>query len=73
MVPSPAHPALEGLEEAYVALNGGSEGFDDHLLAMRKEIARELPDVQLADYSGVRQELASTLGKVVVISFWNPG
>jgi len=65
--------ALEGMEEAYVALNGGPEGFGDYLLAMREEIARELPDVQLADYSGVRQELASTLGKVVVISFWNPG
>lgn len=65
--------ALEGLSQAYIAINGGEDGYEDFLVSMRQRIARSLPDIGLVDYAETRFDLSSTLGKVMVISFWNPG
>lgn len=65
--------ALDGLSQAYVAINGGEDGYEDFLVSTRKRIARPLPDIGLVDYAETRFDLSSTLGKVMVISFWNPG
>jgi hypothetical protein len=65
--------AIDGMKEAYACINGGAEGFDDYALAIRQRIARPLPDVTLADYTGETVSLSAMAGKVMVISFWNPG
>ena len=65
--------AVQGLKDAYVAINEGEDGFEDYSLAMRRRIARPLADVTLADYSGDLVTLSSMIGKVMVIEFWNPG
>ena len=65
--------AVQGLKDAYVAINEGEDGFEDYSLAMRRRIARPLADVTLADYSGDLVSLSSMIGKVLVIEFWNPG
>jgi hypothetical protein len=65
--------ALEGLSEAYAAMNGGADGYEAYLEITRERIARPLPDIGLVDYAGTRFDLSSTLGKVMVLSFWNPG
>jgi len=65
--------AVQGLKEAYIAINHGEDGFEDYSLEIRRRIARPLPDVTLADYSGAVVNLSSMTGKVAVISFWNPG
>ena len=65
--------AVQGLKDAYVAINEGENGFQDYSLALRRRIARPLADVTLADYSGDLVTLSSLIGKVMVIEFWNPG
>jgi len=65
--------AVQGLKDAYVAINEGENGFQDYSLAMRRRIARPLADVTLAGYSGDLVTLSSMIGKVMVIEFWNPG
>jgi len=65
--------AIDGMKEAYACINGDADGFDDYALATRQRIARSLPDVTLADYTGEPVSLSAMAGKVMVISFWNPG
>lgn len=65
--------AVQGLKDAYIAINDGEDGFEDYSLTMRQRIARPLADVTLADYSGDLVSLSSMIGKVMVIEFWNPG
>jgi len=65
--------AVQGLKDAYIAINDGEDGFEDYSLAMRQRIARPVSDVTLADYSGDMVSLSSMIGKVLVIEFWNPG
>ncbi len=65
--------AVEGMKEAYASFNGGAEGFDDYALATRQRIARSLPEVTLADYTGEPVSLSAMAGKVMMISVWNPG
>ncbi len=65
--------ALDGLKEAYFAMEGDEGGFDAFVGETRERIARTLGAVTLADYSGDLVDLSSLAGKVAVISFWNPG
>jgi hypothetical protein len=65
--------ALDGLKEAYFAMDGDEGGFDAFIGKTRERIARTLGDVAVADYSGDLVDLSSLAGKVAVISFWNPG
>jgi len=65
--------ALEGLENAYLAINGSDDGVADYILSVRERIARLMAEVTLADYEGLPVSLGPTTGRVMVISFWNPG
>jgi len=65
--------AKRGLEDAYVALNGGMDGYDEYCQALREQIARPLAAVTLINYEGLPVDLSSRAGTVMVISFWNPG
>lgn len=65
--------AMEGLQEAYVDISGSEDGFDYYLLSVRERIARPLVDVTLTGYEGLPVILGPDSGKVMVLSFWNPG
>ncbi len=65
--------AMEGLQEAFVDISGSEDGFDDYLLSVRERIARPLVDVTLTGYEGLPVSLGPNSGKVMVLSFWNPG
>lgn len=65
--------AMKGLQEAYEAINGSNDGFDDYVLTVREGIARPLAKFSLTDYDNSPVRLGATTGDVMVISFWNPG
>ena len=65
--------ALAGLKKAFVEMKGSEDGFDAYLVSSRQLIARFLDDVTLTNYSGDPVSLSSMSGKVLMISFWNPG
>lgn len=67
------HEAMEGFKFAFTEIHGSEDGFDDFVAATRQRIARPLADFTLADYGGSLVGVGPATGKVLVISFWNPG
>jgi tetratricopeptide (TPR) repeat protein len=65
--------AMTGLEEAFVAINGSTEGLDDWLWTERQRLARKIDDFTLADYDGVSHDFSAVSdGKVTLLAFWFP-
>ena len=63
---------LEALREAYAALNGGDDGFDEYVAETRRSIAVPADDFTLPDYDGGQLTLSSLRGRVVLLAFWFP-
>ena len=64
--------ALQPLEEAYVALHGDDQGFEDYLWSERQRIARTVDDFTLPDYDGTQHSLSDGNGNVMLLAFWFP-
>lgn len=63
---------LEALQEAYAALNGSGDGFDEFVSEIRLRLAKPVDDFTLPDYSGGELTLSSLRGNVVLLNFWFP-
>jgi tetratricopeptide (TPR) repeat protein len=65
--------ATATLREAYAAVNGSDEGFDEYVWSERQRLARTVDDFTLTDYAGASHEF-STLseGNVTLLAFWFP-
>ncbi len=64
--------ALEGLEKAYEAINGGKDGFKAYAANLHKSIAKPMTDFELSDYDGKRLRYADIKGSVTLLAFWFP-
>jgi hypothetical protein len=64
--------ALPPLKEAYVALHGDDEGFEEYLWSERQRMARTIDDFTLPDYDGQPHSLSDRNGKVMLLAFWFP-
>ncbi len=60
------------LREAYVAKNGGDEGFEDFLWDRRVELAKTFESFSLPNYDDETVDLADFKGDVMLLSFWFP-
>ena len=64
---------MASLEEAYVAVNGSSDGLDEWLWTERQRLARTIDDFTLTDYDGVSHDFSALSdGKVTLLAFWFP-
>ncbi len=64
--------ALPPLKEAYVALHGDEQGFEEYLWSERQRIARTVDDFTLPDYDGTPHALSDRNGNVMLLAFWFP-
>lgn len=65
--------AMHALREAYVAVNGGEDGFDGWLWSQRQRLAKPVDDFTLADYEGTMHDFSALSdGKVTLLAFWFP-
>jgi tetratricopeptide (TPR) repeat protein len=65
--------AMAALRDAYVAVKGGDEGFDEWVWSERKGLARTVDTFTLADYQGTNHDFAALAdGKVTLLAFWFP-
>jgi len=64
--------ALPPLKEAYFALHGDEQGFEEYLWSERQRIARTVDDFTLPDYDGTPHSLSDRNGKVTLLAFWFP-
>ena len=62
----------EAYRQAYAACHEDEDGFEEHLWAMRRREAREVPDFTLANYDGQDVSLSGFQGDVVLLAFWFP-
>jgi hypothetical protein len=65
--------ALTAYTEGWSAAHGSEGGLDEHLWAMRLELAPTLPEFTLADYDGENVSSKEFAGDVLLITAWNPG
>ena len=64
--------ALPPLKEAYVAVHGDDQGFEEFLWSERQRIARAVDDFTLPDYDGTPYTLSDGNGDVTLLAFWFP-
>ena len=65
--------AMASLEEAYVAVNGSSDGIDEWLWTERQRLAKQVDEFTLTDYEGVNHDFSALSdGKVTLLAFWFP-
>ena len=65
--------AMAALREAYVAVKGSDEGFDEWIWSQREGLAKDVDTFTLADYEGNTHDFATLAdGKVTLLAFWFP-
>jgi len=65
--------AMAALSEAYVAVNGSDEGFEEWTWSRRESLARNVDTFTLADYEGNSHDFSALAdGKVTLLAFWFP-
>lgn len=65
--------AARDIRDAYVAIHGGENGFEEYLWSTRQRIARKVDDFTLEDYDGSPVTFSElTAGKVTLLAFWFP-
>ena len=71
------HPQRDGLvelvREAYVAKNGGVDGFEDYLEDLRLKHSKVMGDFSETDFKGASFSFEKLRGRVTILIFWaNP-
>ena len=71
------HPQRDGLvelvREAYVAKNGGVDGFEDYLEDLRLKHSKVMGDFSETDFKGASFSFEKLRGRVTILMFWaNP-
>jgi hypothetical protein len=65
--------AEAALREAFVAVKGSDDGFDEWAWSERKRLAKNVDDFTLADYEGTMHDFSALSdGKVTLLAFWFP-
>ena len=61
------------LRQAYAAVHGGDDGFENYLSTTRRELAPTVDDFTLLDYQGNEISLSEARGdSVMLLAFWFP-
>ena len=64
--------AMESYQEAWAAVNGSTEGLDDHLWLLRQQHSKPLPQFALANYAGETVDTANIEDHVILVTSWSP-
>ncbi len=65
--------AMAALSEAYAAVKGSDEGFDEWIWSQRESLAKTVDTFTLADYEGNIHEFQDLAdGNVTLLAFWFP-